>query len=106
MYLEVAENLGRHEEDVPYMTPREQVDYGLYRGLALAELHDPASAARRWLTFASSIEKDNPGSMLVEQRVLLSRALADLAAAHEAASPSAPPPPTADGRLRRPPPPD
>jgi hypothetical protein len=91
-YLEVSEDLGRHEEDVPYLGPVAQIDYGLYRGLALTSLGD-ASAARRWLNFANQVERDNPGTMLPEQRALLSRALADLAAVHEAAPPSAPPPP-------------
>jgi hypothetical protein len=91
-YLEVSEDLGRHEEDVPYLSPVAQIDYGLYRGLALTSLGD-ASAARRWLTFAKQVEKENPGSMLPEQHALLSRALADLAALREAPPPSPPAPP-------------
>jgi hypothetical protein len=91
-YLEVSEDLGRHEEDVPYLSPVGQIDYGLYRGLALMSLGD-AAGARRWLVFANQVEKDNPGNMLPEQRALLSRALVDVAAIHDGATPNAPAPP-------------
>jgi hypothetical protein len=77
MYLEVAEDLGRHEEDVPYMSPREQVDYGLYRGLALAELGDPASS-RRWLEYARTVGWDNPGALSQTQQAVLERSLTDV----------------------------
>jgi len=100
MYLEVAEDLGRHEEDAPYLAPKEQVDYGIYRGLALVQLGDTANA-HRWFSFAESVEKEIPGTTTPEQRLVLTRALADLAQAKahppEPPSPSPPSPPAPAG---------
>jgi hypothetical protein len=97
-YLEVSEDLGRHEEDVPYLSAAGQIDYGIYRGLALMSLGDTAGA-RHWLTFAKQVEKENPGTMLPEQHVLLARAFADLSAPPRAPEPppTAPPPPAVPG---------
>ncbi len=66
-YLEVAENLGDHEADVPQLEPGKQANYGLYRGLSLMRLGDQ-EAATHWLDFAADIEKKRPGSLLPEQR--------------------------------------
>jgi len=66
-YLEVAENLGGHEADVPRLEPAKQANYGLYRGLSLMRLGDQ-EAAIHWLDFAADIEKKLPGSLLPEQR--------------------------------------
>jgi hypothetical protein len=88
-YLEVSEDLGRREEDLPYLSSSAQIDYGIYRGLALLNLGD-ALGARRWLNFANEVEKENPGTMQDEQRIVLTRALGDLAAARQPAPPSPP----------------
>jgi hypothetical protein len=89
-YLEVSEDLGQREEDVPYLSASAQIDYGIYRGLALMNLGD-SLGARRWLAFAGQVEHENPGTMQPEQHALLTRALTDLAAAHRyEAPPTAP----------------
>lgn len=101
-YLETEERLSKHEPDLPYLANDKQCLYGLYRGLALLALGDGAGA-QRWLGFSLDIERQNPGSLRPEQRAMLDRAWADLAAAPRAAPRSAPeavppplaPPPTA-----------
>ncbi len=87
-YLEVAENLGVHEADVPQLEPAKQATYGFYRGLSLMRLGDP-DAAGHWLDFAAEIEKKRPGSLLPAQRRELEDArdkLAKSAKSGEAAS--------------------
>ena len=66
-YLEVAENLGDHEADLPRLPPEKQAIYGLYRGLSLIMLGDH-DAASHWLDFAADVEKTRPGSLLPAQR--------------------------------------
>jgi hypothetical protein len=66
-YLEVAENLGGHEAEVPRLEPAKQAHYGLYRGLSLMRLGDH-DAATHWLDFAADVEKKRPGSLLPAQR--------------------------------------
>jgi hypothetical protein len=96
-YLEVSEDLGRREEDLPYLSPSSQLEYGLYRGLALMNLGD-AIGARRWLAYVNQVEKDNPGTMKPDHRALLAKGLGELGAAHqaEAAAPVPPPPPPSE----------
>lgn len=88
-YLEAAENLGAHEEDLPYLDPKRQLEYGIYRGCALLMLHDEANAAR-WLAYARDIEKESPGSMRPESRVILEQAEWQLAARRNAPAPAPP----------------
>ena len=54
-YLEAAEKLEDHEDEVAELSPRKQVSYGLYMGLSLMRLGDRDGAAR-WLGFAEEIE--------------------------------------------------
>jgi hypothetical protein len=77
-YLEVAENLGGHEADVPALEPAKQATYGYYRGLSLMRLGDH-DAANHWLQFAAEIEKQQPGSLLPAQRRELASARDKLA---------------------------
>ena len=77
LYLQASEEFAQHEEDVPYLSPSAQVDYGLYRGLSLMNLGD-ARGAHRWLAFANQVEKDNPGSMRPAQRLEIERAITKL----------------------------
>jgi hypothetical protein len=58
-YLEAAESLARHEKEVDELTRDKRARYGLYRGLALMELGDPA-AGKRWLYYARDVELEEP----------------------------------------------
>ncbi len=77
-YLEVAENLGDHEDEVPALSPRKQVSYGLYRGLSLMRLGD-RDGAERWLDFAEQIEAKQPGTLRPEEKRELTAARGRLA---------------------------
>lgn len=79
LYLETAESLGAHEEDVPYLDAHRQIDYGIYRGAALLMLGDAPNAGK-WLSFARMVARENPGALKPEQRVVLEQAEAQLAA--------------------------
>lgn len=87
-YLEVAENLGEHEAEVPKLEPAKQARYGLYRGLSLMKLGDN-DAAGHWLDFAAEIEKKRPGSLPPAQRRELEDARDKLAKTVEAEQTSA-----------------
>jgi hypothetical protein len=76
-YLEAAEQLGEHEEELGDLPNRKQAEYGIYRGLSLLQLGDYASATR-WLSFAYTVEQANPGTLKPEQRALLDRGLLQL----------------------------
>jgi hypothetical protein len=73
-YLEAAEKLGQHEADINDLAPRKQADYGIYFGLSLMMLGDHAGAYK-WLSFASLVEQQQPGTLTPEQRVDLDRGL-------------------------------
>lgn len=77
-YLQASEVLGAHEHDVPGLSPRQQAEYGLMRGLSLLVLGDAAGAAR-WLGHARRIEADSPGALEPQQRAALYRGLEELA---------------------------
>ncbi len=74
-YLEVAETLAEREDELAALSPRQQANYGLYRGLALLKLGDDAGA-RKWLIFSEQTERKTPGSLLIHQRQLLADGLA------------------------------
>lgn len=69
-YLEAAEGLGEHEQEVRDLPPESQAEYGLYRGLSLIKLQD-YQGALQWLSFAMDIEKKNPGALKAEQKAEL-----------------------------------
>ena len=50
-YLEAAEELGEHEDEVSKLSPRRKAEYGLYRGLSLMMLRD-YHGAEEWMSFA------------------------------------------------------
>jgi len=77
-YLEAAERLGQHEADLYDLAPRRQAEYGIYRGLSLMMLGDYAGA-HQWLSFAYTVERQNPGALKPEQRAELDRGWAQLA---------------------------
>jgi hypothetical protein len=77
-YLEVAENLGKHEHEVRTLSPDGQADYGLYRGLSLMMIGDHAEAGR-WLDLAATIEEKQPGTLRPEERRELFEARGKLA---------------------------
>jgi hypothetical protein len=71
-YLEVAEGLGEHEDEVEDLSPRRKAEYGLYRGLSLMMLRD-YRGAEQWLSFARAVEKQSPDALRPEQREELDR---------------------------------
>lgn len=77
-YLEVAEQLGDCENEVSRLSPDNQADYGLYRGLSLLKLGDDEEASR-WLEFTAAIEAKLPGTLLPREKAELGRARALLA---------------------------
>jgi hypothetical protein len=71
-YVEAAEVFERTEERLPQSTPREQAEYGLYRGMTLLVLGD-LDNAKRWLAYASEVERKQPGTLRSDRRALLDR---------------------------------
>lgn len=71
-YVEAAEVFEQTEYRLRESTPRQQAEYGLYRGLTLLALGD-VDAAGRWLEYASATERSHPGALRGERRALLER---------------------------------
>lgn len=71
-YLEAAEELGEHEDEVHGLSPRRKAEYGLYRGLSLMMLRD-YQGAEQWMSFALTVDKQSPGALRPEQREELHR---------------------------------
>ena len=61
-YLEVAEDLARHEKEIDGMPDSQRARYGLYRGLALMKLGDHGGA-RRWLGYARDVQDKDDGAL-------------------------------------------
>jgi hypothetical protein len=66
-YLEAAEKLGQHEDEVPELSPRRQADYGIYRGLSFMMLND-YPAAMEWFAFVYDVERRAPGTLRPDQQ--------------------------------------
>ena len=66
-YLEAAEKLGQHENEVGELSPLRQADYGIYRGLSLMRLND-YPAATYWFEFVYDVERRSPGTLRPEQQ--------------------------------------
>ncbi len=77
-YIEAAEVFERTEYRLGESSPRQQAEYGLYRGLTLLVLGD-LQAAHRWLTFSYEIERTHPGALRGNRRALLDRGWFELA---------------------------
>lgn len=71
-YLESAERLEKHERDVQELSPRKQIDYGIYRGLSLMMLGDYVGA-EIWLTYAREVAAQAPGEFTPNQKAALER---------------------------------
>lgn len=71
-YIEAAEVFERTEYRLRDASPRQQAEYGLYRGLTLLVLGD-LQASQHWLAFAYGVERAYPGSLRDNRRVLLDR---------------------------------
>ncbi len=76
-YIEAAEVFEHTEGRLPATEPREQAEYGLYRGLTLMSLGDP-QGAEHWLQYAAQCEREHPGALRGPRRALLDRAFHDL----------------------------
>jgi hypothetical protein len=72
-YIEAAEVFERNEYQLASLSPQQQAEYGVYRGVTLHALGDTANA-RRWLTYARDVERASPGSLSASGRALLERA--------------------------------
>lgn len=90
-YLEVAEELARHEEDLHTIPRTKQARYGLYRGLALLKLGDYEGAGQ-WFTFVRDVERAGP-TLNPERLALLDAGEKELLKMKQLQSGSAPPPP-------------
>ncbi|HVK68557.1 MAG TPA: hypothetical protein VM694_29060 [Polyangium sp.] len=94
-YLEAAEKLGDHEDEVAALSPRKQVSYGLYMGLSLMKLGDH-DGAERWFGFAEQVEAQRPGTLRPDEKRELEAARGQLAGIEEKAK-AAGEEPTQDG---------
>jgi hypothetical protein len=74
-YLEAAEDLAAHEQEVEQLPPAHRAQYGVYRGLSLLELGE-LEDAQRWLRYSATVEELAPGSLAPYQRMQLDRGLA------------------------------
>jgi hypothetical protein len=107
-YLEAAEELGEHEDEVADLSPRRKAEYGLYRGLSLMMLRD-YHGAEQWMSFARTVDTESPGALRPEQREELNRHYLNvkrvLGAAEPESTPAPPPGAPPAGRPMPPPPP-
>jgi hypothetical protein len=71
-YIEAAEVFELTESRLREASTRERAEYGLYRGMTMLVLGDLRNA-HRWLTYAYSIERYEPGSLSGDRRALLDR---------------------------------
>src|SRR5262245_43349365 len=55
-YLEAAEKLAKHEDEVNALPPDKQARYGMVRGMALLRLGD-YDGAKRWMSYAYDREQ-------------------------------------------------
>lgn len=76
-YIEAAEVFERTEHRLNESNPKQQAEYGLYRGLTLLVLGD-TGGARRWLSYAYQVERANPGILRGNRRSLLDRGWVEL----------------------------
>lgn len=102
-YVEAAEVFERTEHRLTESNPRQQAEYGLYRGLTLLALGDQRNA-RRWLTYAYQVERAVPGSLHGNRRALLDRGWYELSNQVNAVPPTPSQPPTALAASQPPPP--
>jgi hypothetical protein len=73
-YLEAAEDLAAHEQELSQLPPTHRAQYGVYRGLSLLELGE-IEAAQQWLQYSAEVEHQAPGSLAPYQRMQLDRGL-------------------------------
>lgn len=90
-YIEAAEVFERTEYRLHDSSPRQQAEYGLYRGLTLLVLGD-LQEAHHWLTFAYEVERAHPGSLRGNRRALLDRGWFELAQRLRSTPPRGAPP--------------
>lgn len=76
-YLEAAEKLANHRDDVPDLPPRKQIELATILGLSLLQMGD-APGARRWLEYADGVARDFPDEVRPEIGAMLARGLRDV----------------------------
>lgn len=103
-YIEAAEVFERTEQRLPESSPREQAEYGLYRGMTLLVLGDLRNA-HRWLAYAYEVERAFPGSLRSDRRALLDRGWFELGQRLRAEPPPPEEPPGTAIAASQPPPP-
>ncbi|MFO7181604.1 MAG: hypothetical protein DIU78_023080 [Pseudomonadota bacterium] len=77
-YIEAAEVFERTESRLSDSSASERARYGLYRGATLLALGDVRRAGR-WLGYSEELARAKPTLLSEEERVMLRRALDDLA---------------------------
>jgi len=83
-YVEAAEVFEQTEQRLATSTNTERARFGLYRGATFLKLGDVPHAVR-WLGYARSINKSDPGALDADEEALL-----DLSLKAVGASPAAP----------------
>jgi tetratricopeptide (TPR) repeat protein len=78
-YIEAAETFERTAYRLPTAVAQDQAEYGLYRGLNFLRLGD-LSGAREWLSYATQIERDRPGTLDAQEKSVLTQGWAELEA--------------------------
>ena len=69
-YIEAAEVFERTQSRLATMDPVDRTRYGLYRGLTLMALGD-LRGAERWLDYAESQQRLQPGLLAEDERAML-----------------------------------
>lgn len=85
-YLEAAEKLANHRDDVPDLPPRKQIELATILGLSLLQMGD-APGARRWLEYADGVARDFPDEVRPEIGAMLARGLRDVGLGRPAGTP-------------------
>jgi hypothetical protein len=88
-YVEAAQAFERTERYLGEASPRDQATYGLYRGMNFLKLGD-IGHAQRWLSFATEVERHDPGALGKQDRAMLDRAWHVLLRQREKNPPPAP----------------
>ena len=85
-YIEAAEVFERTQSRLASMDPEERARYGLYRGLTLMALGD-VRGAERWLDYAETQERTQPGLLARDERAMLTHGRLDLGERRQATWP-------------------
>lgn len=88
-YVEAAQAFERTEGYLGDASSTDRATYGLYRGMNFLKLGD-IGHAQRWLSFATEVERRNPGALGKRDRAMLDRAWHTLLREREKSPPPVP----------------